>query len=98
MNEFVKGHEKKLKGLAKSSSVPFTHKDTVVNITALFNEVMDITKTVKTLIKPRDGFFPRSGRALTPRTYKQTHTPPWYKGGWRVVGTPPLGFRWVKIL
>ena len=45
MNEFVKGHEIKLKGVTKSSSVPFTHKDTVVNITALFNEVMDITKT-----------------------------------------------------
>ena len=27
VSEFVKGHEKKLKGLTKNSSVPFTHKD-----------------------------------------------------------------------
>lgn len=31
---------------------------------------------------------------LNPRTYKHTHTPPWYRGG---VDGPPLGFRHVAI-
>ena len=55
VNEFVKGHEKKLKGLTKNSSVPFTHKDTVLNISSynLSEEELDILKFGLTFaIKP----------------------------------------------
>ena len=55
MNEFVKGYEKKLTGLTKNSSVPFTHKDTVVNISSynLSEEELDILKFGLTFsIKP----------------------------------------------
>jgi len=55
VNEFVKGHEKKLKGLTKNSSVPFSHKDTFVNISSykLSEEELDILKFGLTFaIKP----------------------------------------------
>ena len=45
-SKFVKGHEKKLTGLTKNSSVSFIHKDTVVNISSynLLEEELDILK------------------------------------------------------
>ena len=50
-SKFVKGHEKKLTGLTKNSSVPFIHKDTVVNISSynLREEELDILKFGLTL-------------------------------------------------
>ena len=46
VNDFIKTHEKKLKALTKNSSVPFTHKDTVVNISSykLSDDELDILK------------------------------------------------------
>ena len=55
VSQFIKGHEKKLKGLTKNSSVPFTHNDTVVNISSynLSEEELDILKFGLTFaIKP----------------------------------------------
>ena len=54
MNEFVKRHEKKLKGLTKNSSVPFTHKDTVVNISSYFSVVIKVN-VIKNLIISNSG-------------------------------------------
>ena len=34
LSEFVKGHVKKFKGLTKTSYVPFTHKDTVLDVSS----------------------------------------------------------------
>ena len=34
VNDFIKTHEKKIKALTRNSSVPFTHHDTVVNISS----------------------------------------------------------------
>jgi len=50
VSKFVKAHEKKLKGLTRNSSVPFTYKDAVVNILSykLPEEELDILKFGRT--------------------------------------------------
>ena len=43
----------------------------------------------------------QDAKRINPRTYKQTHTPTVVQeggGGAGFAGTPPLSFRWVKIL
>ena len=55
VSQFIKTHDKKLKALTKNTSVPFTHNDTVVNISSykLCDEELDILKFGLTFaIKP----------------------------------------------
>ena len=57
VDNFIKTHEKKLKALTRNSSVPFMHKDTVVNISSykLSDDELDILKfglTYRYAIKP----------------------------------------------
>ena len=48
VSKFIKTHDKKLKTLTKNTSVPFTHNDTVVNISSynLCDEELDILNLV----------------------------------------------------